>query len=533
MVGIRWSHVLGAFAAGAALLTAIAASSSAETPPTPSGAAGIFSGGMIAPGGVSLVAFTGTAAQLNLAGAAVKAVSISATAGGRMLTFVVGAPDFVNADFNAAYPTGLNATPVIVKAVDVTSPIPPLHTVPAGWPTTLQLGSRDQAGGAAAMKATAPFAFRYVYLSGGVNTDQNWTTWNSGGTYVTRFIADSVANSIIPVFSFYQIRQSAPGNRMEEKAGVAANLEDAGTMAAYFDNLKFFFDLARAFPSSTVVLHVEPDMWGFIQQRSASDNGASVRVKVASSGVTDVAAFPDNAAGLARAIVKLRDQYAPNVILGYHMSTFGSPFDPYDNRNTDLTTDAAATRVANFYTSLGARFDITFAEFLDRDAAFYQEVRGDATKWNDVADFARRARYIRKFSSISQLRVILWQIPVGNTKMRAMDNTSGHYQDNIVEWFLDDPGRTHLQTYADAGVVAFLFHSCFSNVVLAQEGKEFGKKATCSFDAMNDGITNPNPINGNTLVSLNTDDDGGYFKQQVATYYAAGPMALNPFTPVP
>jgi hypothetical protein len=120
---------------------------------------------------------------------------------------------------------------VPLLAADSAAP-PILQSVPAGWPTTLQLGSRDQPGGAAAMKATAPFAFRYAYLSGGVNTDQDWTTWDSGGTYVTRFIADSVANSIIPVFSFYQIRQSAPGNRLTETPGVFANLGDATTMAA-------------------------------------------------------------------------------------------------------------------------------------------------------------------------------------------------------------------------------------------------------------------------------------------------------------
>ncbi len=74
-----------------------------------------FGGSAIAPSGVSLVSFTGTTAQLDAAGAAARAVSVSATASGRLLTFVVGAPAFVNADFIAAFPGGLNATPVIVR----------------------------------------------------------------------------------------------------------------------------------------------------------------------------------------------------------------------------------------------------------------------------------------------------------------------------------------------------------------------------------------------------------------------------------
>ena len=32
----------------------------------------------------------------------------------------------------------------------------------------------------------------------------------------------------------------------------------------------------------------------------------------------------------------------------------------------------------------------------------------------------------------------MWQIPLGNTKMRAQNNTWGHYQDNRPEWLLDD-----------------------------------------------------------------------------------------------
>ncbi len=77
-------------------------------------AAGAFSG-VVAPVGVSIVAFTGTTAQLDTAGAAVKAVSVSATTAGKMLTFVVGAPSFVNTDFSSAFSGGLNAALVIVK----------------------------------------------------------------------------------------------------------------------------------------------------------------------------------------------------------------------------------------------------------------------------------------------------------------------------------------------------------------------------------------------------------------------------------
>jgi len=101
---------------GATCTGTLAVTSTPVTPPTPTPTPGAgFSGGTIAPAGVSIVAYTGTTTQLNTDGAAAKIVSVSATVGGKMITFVIGAPAFVNADFNAAFPNGLNATLVIVK----------------------------------------------------------------------------------------------------------------------------------------------------------------------------------------------------------------------------------------------------------------------------------------------------------------------------------------------------------------------------------------------------------------------------------
>src|SRR4051794_7774171 len=54
------------------------------------------------------------------------------------------------------------ATPVAAQTA--------LPAAPAGWPSTLQLGSADGPGGAAALRARAPYKFRYQYLSGGANT---------------------------------------------------------------------------------------------------------------------------------------------------------------------------------------------------------------------------------------------------------------------------------------------------------------------------------------------------------------------------
>jgi hypothetical protein len=88
--------------------------------------------------------------------------------------------------------------------------------------------------------------------------------------------------------------------------------------------------------------------------------------------------------------------------------------------------------------------------------------------------------------------------------MRAMNNTWGHYQDNLVESLLaSDALRAR---YVQAGVIGFLFGGGAGGT-------------TCACDGQHDGITDPAPINGNVRPSIASDDDGGYFREQVQRVY--------------
>ncbi len=414
--------------------------------------------------------------------------------------------------------------------------------LPAGWPNRLELGVGDGPGGAAAMKATAPFAFRYQYLAGGVNTGNGWANWNSNGDFARFYIEDSIANGVIPVFTYYMMFHSAPGGGSGEAGTVFNNLNNTATMTAYYNDVKLFFQKAGAFPSQRVVLHMEPDLWGYMQQRATSDDGKTVPAKVSETGIPELAALPSNVSGFARAVLKLRDTYAPNVNVGYHMSIWGTGNDIVFSNPPDATVDALAVRAANFYKSLAANFDIAFAEFSDRDSAFKQYVYGDGGQsWFDAEDFRRSARFLGGFSAAAGKRIVMWQIPLGNTRMRAQNNTTGHYQDNRPEWLLDEPARTHLTAFRNAGVVAFLFGGGASGV-------------TCTCDGQKDGVTNPSPINGNDLASeaaaagsapvqvmrgstptlvtpYAADDDGGFFRWKAWAYYQTGPMPLSTATP--
>ncbi len=264
-----------------------------------------------------------------------------------------------------------------------------------------------------------------------------------------------------------------------------------------------------------MVLHVEPDLWGFLQVQAKGDKASSVPAMVASSGMPELAGLPDDASGVAQAFVRLRDQYASNVSLGYHLSVFGTGEDPLFSNPSSAHIDALARRSADFYNSLGANFDVVFTDASDRDAGFKQyEYKDGGASWWDEGDYSRNIRYLSDVVDLTQKRVVIWQIPLGNTRMRAENNTRNHYQDNHVEWFLEDQEHINLARYAQAGVIALLFGR-------GADG------ATCACDSNKDGITNPDPIGDNTGESISADDDGGYFRYLAAAYYQGGRLLVG------
>jgi len=46
-------------------------------------------------------------------------------------------------------------------------------------------------------------------------------------------------------------------------------------------------------------------------------------------------------------------------------------------------------------------------------------------------------------------------------------------------------------------------------------------------DEMQDGVTNPAPIDGNGLQAQYAADDGGYLRLRASDYYRAGPVPLT------
>jgi hypothetical protein len=301
--------------------------------------------------------------------------------------------------------------------------------LPRGWPRTLQIGVTSQPGTAAALEREAPFGLRYQYLAGGVNTGSGWATWNANGTFVSRYIAESRAAHVTPVFTYYQLLQSQPATGGDEKAKDIANLHDAATMKAYWQDLALF--LRRARGHKPVIAHIEPDMWGYLEQ--AGD-------------VRTARAFTDH-------VVRLRNRLAPNVVLGWHLSIWGTGEDPTYSNPPIGHMRALAARSARFWRAAHAnRFDLTFVDVEDRDAGFNAHINGDPDSAWDAADYARNAAYLRAFHARTQHPLVIWQIPLGNS---SLPDTWGRFRDNRVETWLGQ--RPQLVKLRNAGVVALLF----------------------------------------------------------------------------
>jgi hypothetical protein len=383
--------------------------------------------------------------------------------------------------------------------------------VPRGWGKRLAIGLADGPGGAPTLRASAPFGLRYQYLSGGVSTGDGWATWNPGGTFASHYVRESRRSHLLPVLTYYMVRQSLPGRDVGDEARAdLGNLADAGTMRALFADLRLLF---RRVGRARAVVHLEPDLWGYVQLAARGDDAASVPAAVARSGDADAAGLPDTAAGFARAVVRLRDRYAPHALLAWHLSAWGTGTDLALNEPSPRAVDRLAARAARFYRSLGARFDLVFTDIADRDAGYREKVDGAGRAyWWTSADFARELRFLRAFSRRARRRVAIWQIPLGNTLMRAMDDTRGHYQDNKVQWLLGS--RSHERALRRAGVIGLLFGG-------GADG------TTCACDALQDGETNPAPIDGNNRPSLSEDDDGGLFRALVRSYYRRGALRVR------
>lgn len=405
-------------------------------------------------------------------------------------------------------------------------------TIPAGFPHYFSFGVMSPPATVAAldeMRSTngAAFAFRYQYLTGGVNTGKGWETWQSpAGEFATYYMQESARHGYVPAFVYYELCLSnghhpssyCGGHSIDQDT---ANLDNPSTMYAYYRNWVLMLQRIAGF-GRPVLMIVEPDLWGFLQNAShGTDNAAGVPASVASSSFADAAGFSDTAQGFAWALLHMRDKYARNAILALHASTWAAGDDIATSASPDLDVAAMARSEAQFLNSaglVGTPAGVSSFDVISSDVADFDSAQPGGRSWWDrynktFPNFARYLTFIGDISQFTNRRIVMWQVPMGNQYFETMNDTPGHYQDNRAEYILN-----HVPSFAAADIIAVLFGP--------------GNGGTMNIDAMHDGVTNSAPIVSyecnrcNNHVSVYPDDDGGYLRIFVGLYMQH-PLALS------
>ena len=227
----------------------------------------------------------------------------------------------------------------------------------------------------------------------------------------------------------------------------------------------------------------------------------------------------------------LRDLYAPNVKLAFHVSNWATLTDVGSDPNPSLDPVALGNLAGSFAAASGvtsapagtSTYDLIFNDVSDNDSGYYANVAGRPNAWWDAKNvtapnFSRWERYLGAVTATTGRRAIVWQIPLGNQWFTSENNTDGHYQDNRAEYFFGHPSEL-----ANIGVIGLLFGKAHDVSTDNTDFKNDGvtnPASTCSTD----GVSSGSVCNNHT--STVTDDDGGYLRMAAAAYLAS-PIALH------
>jgi hypothetical protein len=299
--------------------------------------------------------------------------------------------------------------------------------------------------------AAAPFDARYAYLASNPLPDAAclracpdsctawWGCWQDRsqppGQYVKYHLQQNAmatwqgaSRPRLTVFTYYTFLSASGG---AEGSREVAAMNDATILRRYFDDWRF---LLQTIGADRMMLHIEPDLWGFV--RSVNPDPHAVPAQVRAANPTDCASLENSAAGMARCMIAMARKYAPQVAVGLH----ASPWNYTASGDGELT--------GAFLVALGAgEGDFVTTDPSDRDAGWYS-ARGRDNWWDDQK-FATYLAWSKALAEAVGKPTVMWQIPLGNM---AQNNTINHWQDNKVDYLF-----SRIDEVADAHIAALLF----------------------------------------------------------------------------
>ncbi len=447
-------------------------------------------------------------------------------------------------------------------------------SIPAGLPTNFGFGAIDKwdnQGGDTPTRwkdgqnsGCNVWDYNYQYLTSG------WETWQSPtGQWATSELTAWQTEGQETLFTYYY------------NNGSTSMLTNTSTMTTWFNNLITLFKLINTNTSSgkVTIVHIEPDLLGFCETGGMT---SSSTVEVAATGISDLSGIPNTLAGWWQAIITLRNKYASGkALVAIHYSHWAdddvfnsTSISSVSQLNTDV--DAVSTFLKNVMGSYPA--DLIAAESSDRDADWYAYASNDTTRWANM-DFTdpptlpgqktwgRIAYIVDRVSYNLGLRVIMWQIPVGNTYFKTCDNDEtsfscsagtgygGHFRDNAAQAFIPStsnngssgsPGDAYSASstttgpgyWAAHGVIAVFFGEGSYNWLPGGSAHSNVSPTHLRDWGPTDNTTNPTSSTFNTTgnvtadvwgqaTSSYADNDGGYIRLAVTKYCSTGKYSLT------
>jgi len=328
-----------------------------------------------------------------------------------------------------------------------------------GRPQTFLIGVGNDLDGAPpeeALAYTLPVAvdLHYAYLTG-LDGRGGWTEWNPDGSFVDRILDADRGRCVLSVFTLYAMAEDG-----EDSPSV---LTDDDYMAAYWAGIDRLVARLEG-TGGPVVVHLEPDFWGFMQKRGAPGD-IPAQVQAHQPACADL---PDDVSGLGRCMVR-RLQSVDGVFVGLHASAWAG----------------SAAETAAFLSAVGGDdADLIVVETLDRDAGCFEEGRephcqreGGPWYWSET-DFAAHLDWAGALHSASEKPLLWWQMPMGVPRHRP-GGKEGTYRDNRVQYLFGNP-----EVFVAAGGIGAVFgKGADDQTDLTSDGGQFQKAARAYYAA--------------------------------------------------
>ena len=251
--------------------------------------------------------------------------------------------------------------------------------------------------------------------------------------YATYFhtSAASASPPQIAMLTYYEILPPAPATNRGFPVGAAEVTQAAtnvGIMTRYYNDWRF---LLQKIGGATVLLHIEPDFWGYVRQ---AGDPTTLAAAVGTANPTDCSTLPATIAGMGRCMIAMVRKYAPHALVGLQASAWNIAGNT--SASVDVTVDAK--QVAAVLAACGqSSADFVVVETSDRDAGYYQIVQSRDTWWDPtdttLPDYQQDLTWIKALTEALGVPALYWQTPLGNS---AQGNVANHYKGQPRRLFL-------------------------------------------------------------------------------------------------